>query len=98
MPASRRVQGVPEQLPGRVPAGPGLLRERVATRVERAPQTHRQTNSIDHRPGNVSYDLVELSWRYLPLKRPLRTRQYQVDGLALRPAAANFIHHGGGRQ
>ena len=38
--ASRRVLGFPGQLPGRIPAGPGLLCERAATRVERSSQTH----------------------------------------------------------
>ena len=40
MPAGRRVPGLSEQLPGRVPAGPGLLCECAATRVKRATQTH----------------------------------------------------------
>ena len=40
MPAGRRVSSLPEQLPGRVPAGPGLLCECASTRLERATQTH----------------------------------------------------------
>ena len=39
LPAGRRVSGLPGQLPGRVPARPGLLCKCFATLVERAPQT-----------------------------------------------------------
>ena len=80
MPASRRVPSFSEQLPGRVPARPGLIFECAATRVERATQTHSQADPADHRPGDISHDPAEHSRRHLPRKRPLRPGQHKLMG------------------
>ena len=80
-----------------VPSGPGVLCERAATRIERTPKAHRQADPSAHRPDNLLDDPAKHSRRNLPRKRPLRPRKQQVNWLALRPAAADLVHHEGGR-
>ena len=98
MPAGRSVPGLPEQLPRRVPAGSGLLCKWAATSVDRAFKTHRPADPAYHRPRNVSHDPAKHPRRCLPCKRPLRPRYQQVNKLAIRPAAADFVNHGSRRQ
>ena len=96
--AGWRVIGISKPISGWVPAGPGLLYERTATRLKRASKAHRQTDPADYRPGDVSDDLAKHPRRNLPRKRLLRTRQQQVNDLALQAAATDLLYHGGGRK
>ena len=66
-----------------------------ALQLERAPKAHRQADPVDHLPGNVSDDPANHPRRNLTRKRPLRPRLQQVYKLALQPAKADRVHHGG---
>ena len=66
-------------------------------REKRTFNKHRLANPADYRPRVVSADPAKHPRRHLQRKRSLRPRQ-QVDGLAFRPAATQFVDNGNGRQ
>lgn len=87
-----------KQLDKRLPVKLGLLFKCTETRGERAPQTHQLTDAADIQPENLPDDPTEHPWHDLPRMRPLRMRQKQKHGLALRFEKAEFVYHKSKRQ
>ena len=86
------------KLAQRVPAGPGILRERTATRVKCPLETHQTIDPADHRSGDVPDDPAEHPRRHLPRQCSLRSSKQQADVIAVRPDQADLVHNGGGRK
>ena len=64
-----------------------------ATCVKRTNQTLQQTDAADRSPNHVIYDATKCPQQHLQRERCLRSLQLLADKIALRTAAAYFVHN-----